>query len=121
MRRSELRLGALVEHRDDRADHLEVAQLLGGDVHQHVLAARIVVAQPLREIAHRRRELAVGAAKLFEDQGAEHRIRLGYPDGILQALVVHEHRRHSLWTSGQTACARSEFRPKRVSITYVYQ
>jgi hypothetical protein len=40
----QLALGALVQHGDDGADHFQVAQLLGGDVEQHVLAARIVFA-----------------------------------------------------------------------------
>ena len=55
----ELGLGALGEHRDDRADHFEVAEFLGRDVEQHVLAARILLGQGLREVAHRRRELAL--------------------------------------------------------------
>ncbi len=86
-----LRLGALVQHGDDRADDFEMAQFLGGDVEQQILAARVGFAQPLREIAHGGGELAVGPAELFQQEGGEHGIGLGDPHGVLQALVVHEH------------------------------
>jgi hypothetical protein len=46
-RLGQLALGALVQHGHDAADHLQVAQLLGGDVEQQVLAARIVLGQAL--------------------------------------------------------------------------
>jgi hypothetical protein len=48
----ELSFHALVHHHDDAADHLEVAQLLGGDVEQHVLAAGVAFRKGLTEISH---------------------------------------------------------------------
>ncbi len=59
-----------------RADDLQVAQLLGADVHQQILALRIVAVQSLNRILHRGGELAVGAAELFEQHVAEPRIGL---------------------------------------------
>lgn len=89
------RLGALVEHSDDKADHLEIAQFLGGDIEQHFRAARIVLGEALREIAHRGGELAIGPAELLEQQRGQRRVRLGDADGVLQALAVHEHGRRT--------------------------
>ena len=70
----------------------------------------ILLGEALREITHRRGELAVGTAELFEQQRGEHRVRLGDADGVLQALVVTEHgcpilskrshRRHGCATRG---------------------
>ena len=90
-RLGELGLDALVEHGDDRADDFEMAQLLGGDVEQHVLAAGIVLAEALGEIAHGGGELAVGAAELLEQQRRQRGIGLADAHRVLQALVVHEH------------------------------
>ena len=53
------------------ADDFEMAELLGADVHQQVLARRIVAVQALDGILHRGGELAVGAAELFEQHVAE--------------------------------------------------
>ena len=39
----QLAFRALVQHGDDGADDLEVAELLGGDVEQHVLAAGVAL------------------------------------------------------------------------------
>ncbi|KTR83815.1 hypothetical protein NS277_07665 [Novosphingobium barchaimii] len=57
---------ALVQHRDDRADHLKVAKLFGGDVEEHILAPGIDFGQPLGEIAHGCCQFAVWSAKLLK-------------------------------------------------------
>ena len=83
----ELRLDALVQHGDDRADHLKVAEFLCGDVEEHVLSAGIVLAKALREIAHGRGQLAVRAAELLEQERGERRIGFADPYRVLQPLV----------------------------------
>ena len=95
-RLAELRLHALVQHGDDRADHLKVAEFLGRDVEQHVLAPGIVLGQPLREVAHRGGEFPVGSAELLEQQRCQRRVRFPDAHRVLQPLVVNEHERHSL-------------------------
>ena len=44
-----------------------MAQFLGADVHQEILAPRIVAIQALDGILHRRGELAVRTAELLEE------------------------------------------------------
>jgi hypothetical protein len=63
-------LRAAIEHRDQRADDFEVAQFLGRDVEQHVLASGILFADRLREVTHRGGQLALGTAELFEQQSS---------------------------------------------------
>jgi hypothetical protein len=87
----ELALGALVEHGHDGADDFQMAELLGGDVQQHVLAARIVLGHGLAEIAHRGGQLALRPTELFEQQVGQGRIGPGYSHRVLQAFVVSEH------------------------------
>ena len=55
------------------------------------LAAGIVFGDRLREIAHRRGELALRAAELLEHQIGQHRIGLAYANRVLQTLVVRKH------------------------------
>jgi len=86
-----LPLGAAVQHGDDRTDHLQVAELLGGDVEQHVLAAGVLFSQRLREIAHRRRQLALRTAELLEHERRQAGVRLGDAHRVHQSLVVNEH------------------------------
>jgi len=69
-----------------------MAELLGGDIEQHVLAAGIVLGKSLREIPHGRSQLAVSAAELFEEQGGQRRIGLADSHRVLQPLAMHEHR-----------------------------
>ena len=61
------------QHLDRGADDFEVAQLFGGDIHQHVVFVRIgvVAGERLHEILHRGFQLAVAAAELFEQQPRE--------------------------------------------------
>ncbi|MNT61362.1 hypothetical protein D3C72_1990040 [compost metagenome] len=84
-------LGALVEHDDDIADHFQVAQFFRGDIEQHVLAARIVLGQGLREVAAGGRQFALRAAELFQHQVGQPGIGLLHPDRVLQSLVVCKH------------------------------
>ena len=90
-RLGKLGLDSLVEHGDDRSDDFEMAQLLSGDVEKHVLAARIIFGQCLREVAHGCGQLAIGAAKLFEQKGSQRGIGFADAHGVLKPLVVHEH------------------------------
>ena len=75
----------------ERADDLQVAQFFGADVHQQILALRIVAIQTLNGVLHRRGELAVGAAELLEQHVAESRIRFVNADGVHQLLHVVIH------------------------------
>jgi hypothetical protein len=45
-----------------------VAELFGRDVEQHILAARIILSETLREITHGRSQFAIGTAELFEQR-----------------------------------------------------
>ena len=58
-----------------RADHFEMAQLLGADVHQQVLARGVLAVESLDRILHGRRQLAVRAAELLQEHVAERRVR----------------------------------------------
>jgi len=57
-------------HPRERPHHFKVTELLGADIHQHVLDARIIAVQALHRILQRRRQFAVGAAKLFPKRGS---------------------------------------------------
>jgi len=65
----------------ERADDFQVAQFLGTDVHQEILALRIVAIQALDGILHRRGELAVRAAELLEEHVPKSRICIVDIDG----------------------------------------
>jgi len=79
---------AFEQHRQGLRDHLEVRELLGRDVEQHVATRHVALRPALREIAHRRRQLAVRAAELVEQQLCEKRIGAVDAHGVLHALVV---------------------------------
>ncbi len=87
----ELALHAPVQHGDDTADDLQVAELLGGDIEQHVLAAGVLLGQGLGEIAHGRGQFALGTSELLEHEAGQGGIGFAHADGVLQSLVVHEH------------------------------
>ena len=78
-------------HAGQRADDLQMAELLGADIHQQVLALGIVAIDALDGILHRRRELAIGAAELLQQHIAEARIGFVDPDGVheLFNVVIH--------------------------------
>ena len=76
----------------ERTDDFQVAQFLGADVHQQVLALHVVAVQALNRILHRRGEFAVGAAKLLQQHVAERRVRFVDPNRIHQLLHVVVHR-----------------------------
>ena len=81
-------LGALVEHDDDGADDLQMAEFFGGDVHQQIFAPRVVFRQGLGEVTGRGGQLTLGAAKLLEQKVGQARIGLGDADGVLKSLVM---------------------------------
>src|SRR6185295_12580526 len=64
----------------------------GADIHQQVFPLEVVAIQSLYRILHRRGELAVGAAELFEQHVAECRIGRVDAHGVHQLLhvVIHE-------------------------------
>ena len=68
-------LHRLQVHARERADDFQVAEFLGADVHQQVLAGGIVAVESLDGILHGRSQFAVGAAELFQQHVAEPRIR----------------------------------------------
>ena len=74
-----------------RADDLQMTELLGADVHQQVLAFRVVAIEALNRILHRRGELAVGAAELLEQHVAERRVRRVDANRVHQFLDVVIH------------------------------
>jgi len=53
---------------DHASDHLEMAELLDGDILQHVADRRLLDVERLRPIGERRRQFAGGAAELLEQQ-----------------------------------------------------
>ncbi|MNS07037.1 hypothetical protein D3C72_384720 [compost metagenome] len=111
----ELPLGPAIEHGDDRADDLEVAQLLRGDVHQQVATPHVLVSQSLGEVAHGGRQLTLGSAELFEHESGQGRIGFGDPHRIHQLLVMHEHDRFILLIFDIKATEFSGWRfPRRV-------
>ena len=78
-------------HARQRADDLEMAQFLGADVHQQILAVRIIAIEALNGILHGGGEFAVGAAELLQQHVAETRIGLVDADGVHQFLDVVIH------------------------------
>ena len=84
-------LAPLFSMRDDGADDLEVAELLGGDVDQHVLATGIILGQVLGEVAARRRKFTLRTAELLEQQVGEAGIGFADANGVLKTLVVGKH------------------------------
>ena len=54
-----------------RADDLEIAQLLRPDVHHKIFSLRVVAIEPLERVLHGGGQLAVGAAELLEQHVAD--------------------------------------------------
>jgi hypothetical protein len=52
-------LRTLVEHGNDGSDDFQVTELLGGEVDEHILAARIILGEIPREITARRGQLSL--------------------------------------------------------------
>ena len=78
-------------HTGQRADDLQVAEFLCADVHEQVLALRVVAIQALDRILHGCGEFAVGAAELLQQHVAKARIGSAYVHGVHQLLnmVIH--------------------------------
>ncbi|MET4799686.1 hypothetical protein ABIA96_002253 [Bradyrhizobium sp. LB11.1] len=73
------------------ADDFEMAQFLGADIHQKILAVRIFAIETLDGILHGGRQLAVGPAELLQQHVAEPRIGLVDPDCEHELLDVMIH------------------------------
>ena len=69
-------------HAGQCTDDLQMAQFLGADIHQQVLAFSIVAVEALNRILHGRREFPVCAAELFQQHVPETRIGLADPHRI---------------------------------------
>ena len=80
---------------DDRADHLQMPELLRADIRQQaaLLVKRHGIA--LGQIPKRRAKLAVRAAVLRDDDARELRVRVFDPHRILQLLFIDKHRQPS--------------------------
>ena len=78
-------------HAGQRSDHFEMAQFFRADIHQQVLAIRILAIEALDRILHCGGEFAVGAAELFKEHIAKARIRFVDADGEHQFLDVVIH------------------------------
>jgi len=81
------------QHLNRGADDLEVAELLGGYIHQHVVfvGIGIVACESLHEILHGGFELAVAAAELLEQQAREPGVGPRNPGLELEFLGMVEH------------------------------
>src|SRR5690606_41502234 len=75
-----------------RSEDVEAADLVAGDVVQHVLPARVVLGNGLGVIAHGSGEFALRTTELLEQQVGGGGVGGGDADGVLQSLVVGEHR-----------------------------
>src|SRR4051812_29489398 len=78
-------------HPGKRADNLQMAEFLGADVHEQVLALRVLAVETLDRVLQSSSQLAVGTAKLFQEHIAEAGIGLIHPDRVHQLLhmVIH--------------------------------
>ena len=88
---------AIEQHSDRRPHDLEMAELFGRDVHQHVVFVwhGLADAEGLHEILHRRLEFTVRAAELIKQQAGESGVRARDAGVELQFLGMHEHQRGS--------------------------
>ena len=88
--------GRLEVQPGEGADDLQVAQLLGADVHEQVLAGRVLAVEPLDRVLHGRGQLAVGPAELLQQHVAEPRVGLADADRVHELLDVVIHGRRLL-------------------------
>ncbi len=89
----EIAVDARQKHLDGSTDNLQMAQLLGGDVHQKIVLVGIgiVAGERLHEILHGRFQLAVAAAELLEQQAREPGVGPRNPGLELEFLGMVEH------------------------------
>src|SRR4030081_3473383 len=80
-------------HPRQRADDLEMAQFLGADVHQQILAIRVFTIEALDRILHRCGEFSVRSAKLLKEHIAKTRVRFVDADSEHELLDMMVHRR----------------------------
>src|SRR3954469_22545967 len=83
----------LQQTRDHGGKHLDMPDLLGADVQDHVLVLlRAATVPPLEEVVHHHADLAPLAAERLLEHLGEQRVRPLGPRVILQLLAVEEHR-----------------------------
>ena len=74
-----------------------MAEFLGADIHQEILAVRIFAIEALNRVLHRGRELAVGAAELLKQHVAEAGIGLVDANGVHKFFDMMIHGRSPGW------------------------
>ena len=84
-------LGALGVLLDHQRHHFQMAELLGGDVLQHVADALVLGVEGLGEVGQRRRQFAGRAAELLEQLFGEHRIWRIYAHLMQRVGSMNEH------------------------------
>jgi hypothetical protein len=77
-----------------QASHdLEMAKFLGADIHQEILAVRVLAIEALDRILHRGCEFTVRAPELFKEHISKTRVRFVDADGEHELLDVMIHGR----------------------------
>ena len=87
------------------ADDFKMAEFLGPDIHEEILAVGVLTIQALNGVLHRGGQLAVGAAELFEQHVAKARIGFIDPHGVHELLDVMIH--DDLGGCGDAECTSS--------------
>jgi len=76
---------------DELADHLQMPELFGGDIEEHVPDRLVVLMKGLGKVSQRCGQLAGGAAELLEEFLRKHRIRSSDLDLVQWLANVNEH------------------------------
>lgn len=89
----ELGGGLFQVQRHRGCEHLDMADLLGRGVEEHVaiLAVGCAAAPSLEEILHADADFALDAADRLLEHAGEDRVGIAHANGILQALVMIVH------------------------------
>ena len=89
----QITVDARKKHLYGRAYDFQMPQLLGGDIHQHIVfvGIGIMTGESLHEILHRSLEFAVAASELFEQKACEPRIGFGNPCIELKFFGMKKH------------------------------
>src|ERR1700761_978265 len=104
-------------HTREAPHHFQMAQFLRTDVHQQILAVRILTVQSLNRILHRGGEFAVRATELLKQHIAETNSRLVHADREHQLFDVVIHGEAPGYDMGQYASETlvpSDLDPRRV-------
>jgi hypothetical protein len=78
-------------HPGKTSHDLEMAQLLGANIHQQIFAVRVLAIEALDRILHGGGKLAVGTSELLQEHVSKAGIRLIDPDGVHELLDVMIH------------------------------